>query len=107
MAWRQIAVPGLPTRSAVEYSARTPDVTIDLLVEDDVIPPHTVFMFGMWFIVITVTGVETTADGDLIDSPDDPMTSACFTGTITGTDIPVRLTYFGEVFDCFEVDIDS
>jgi hypothetical protein len=104
MAWQEILVIGVPERSVVEHCSMTPGSRVGLQLEDDLLPPHTVEVSGMWFIELSLESFEATSDTSQIDGVDEPMTSTCLTGVIADTDIQVRLIFFGETLDHFMIN---
>ena len=106
MAWREVKVSGHAARSFFEGCLSNPRAHAELQLEGDDVRPHTENMFGMWFVTLSITGTTPSPDTPLIDAGGDPETSVVFTGTITGTDIPVQVVFFGEVLDHFLVDTE-
>ena len=104
MTWHELTVSGQIARQAMERYARAARrVTLEL--DSDALPPYTWQMEGMWFISVSLTGLGETKDSPLVDAPDEPMTSISYTGVVAGTDLPVRIEYFGEVLVAFYVEV--
>jgi hypothetical protein len=107
MSWRSIKVIGTPNRQAIEACIASPVATVELELEEDALPPHSWELYGMWFVTLRLTGVETPDTPRTPPSADfgDTGLETRFIGVIAGTDIPVRVTFIGDVLYGFEVDL--